>query len=292
MLGFACICDSLEENGRFKTVTVKTLSKLTEEEQQKKLKSTAVDNLYNSLQILKWCKAHGILLYRFSSDLIPLATYLEHWHWWEDTDIQNMCAQIKEFVIQSGIRVSLHPDQFCVINSDKRDVVERSFKILEHLNRLSDMLGNDIMIIHTGSTAGGKEKAIERFIESFKELPQEIRGKLTLENDDKSFTAQEVLGICETLGIPMVFDIHHYNCNNAGEDLSAMRPRILATWQGRRPKMHLSSGKTGFNDRHHADYINQEDYERALAFAQDDFDIMVECKQKDFGVLQLLDKKK
>jgi UV DNA damage endonuclease len=287
MLGFACICNTLKDSGRFKTVTVKTLSKLCADEQAKKLKATAVDNLYNSLQILKWCKENDILMYRFSSDLIPLATYLENWHWWEDGDIQNMCSLIREFVEKSGTRISLHPDQFCVLNSDKPHVVQNSIKILMHLNRLSNLIGNKILIIHTGSTVGGKDKAIQRFIDNFKLLPEDIQNKLALENDDKSFGVLDVLYICETLGIPMLFDIHHYNCLNACEDIYSLRQRIIDTWNGKRPKMHLSSGKTGFTDRHHGDYINEEDYINALKFAGDDFDIMLECKQKELALLKI-----
>jgi UV DNA damage endonuclease len=287
MLGFACICNTLKENGSFKAVTVKTLSKLNEEQREKKLVSIAVDNLYNTLQILKWCKEHNIFMYRLSSDLIPLATYLEDWNWWKNDDILNMCAKIKEFVKDSGIRISLHPDQFCVLNSDKSEVVKNSIRILEYLNRLSNLIGNQILIIHTGSTAGGKEKAIKRFLDNFKLLSPDIQSKLALENDDKSFNAKEVLHICEALGIPMVLDIHHYNCLNEGENLSDLRNRIIATWKGKRPKMHLSSGKTAFTDRHHADYINQVDFETALSFAGNDFDIMLECKQKELALLRL-----
>lgn len=287
MLGFACICNTLQENGHFKTVTVKTLLKLSEEDQAKKLKSLAVDNMYNSLQILKWCKSNDILMYRFSSDLIPLATYVENWSWWEDKDIQNMCFKVKEFVSKSGIRISLHPDQFCVLNSDKPHVVQNSINHLEYLNRLSNMIGNKTLIIHTGSTVAGKEKAIQRFIDNFALLSEDIQSKLVLENDDKSFGVSDVLYICETLGIPMLLDIHHYNCFNAGEDLLDLRQRIVVTWKGLRPKMHLSSGKTGFIDRHHADYINDEDYINALKFAGDEFDIMLECKQKELALLKI-----
>lgn len=287
MLGFACICNTLKDSGRFKTVTVKTLLKLSEMEQSKKLKSTAVDNLYNSLQILKWCKENDVLMYRFSSDLIPLATYVDSWHWWLDADIQNMCSNIKEFVEKSKIRISLHPDQFCVLNSDKPQVVKNSIKHLEYLNRLSNMIGNELLILHTGSTVGGREKALHRFVENFKLLPKDIQAKLALENDDKSFGVKDVLFLCEVLGIPMILDIHHYNCLNTGEPLFDIRQRILDTWKGRRPKMHLSSGKTSFTDRHHADYISPEDYHNALKFAGDEFDIMLECKQKELALLKL-----
>jgi UV DNA damage endonuclease len=287
MLGFACICNTLKDNGRFKTVTVKTLSKLSDEQQLKKLKSTAVDNLYNSLQILKWCKENNILMYRFSSDLIPLATYAESWHWWEDKDVQNMCSKIKEFVEESGIRISFHPDQFCVLNSNRPEVVQNSIKHLEYLNKLSNLIGNKILITHTGSTVDGKEKSIQRFIDNFKLLSRDIQSKLALENDDKSFGVSDVLYICEVLGIPMILDIHHYNCLNTGESLLDLRQRIIDTWKGHKPKMHLSSGKTGFIDRHHADYINQNDYINALKFAGDEFDIMFECKQKELALLKI-----
>ena len=287
MLGFACICTTLQENGRFKTVTAKTLLKLSNEEQAKKLISISVDNLYNSLQILKWCKLNNILMYRFSSDLIPLATYGESWSWWEDKDIQNMCSKIKAFIVESKIRISLHPDQFCVLNSDKPHVVQNSIKHLEHLNRLSNMVGNKTLIMHTGGTVGGKELGIQRFIDNFNLLSTDIQSKLVLENDDKSFGVSDVLRICETLSIPMILDIHHYNCSNAGENLLDLRQRIIATWKGQRPKMHLSSGKTGFNDRHHADYINDEDYISALKFAGDEFDIMLESKQKELALFKI-----
>lgn len=287
MLGFACICNTLKDNGSFRTVTVKTLSKLNEEEKLKKLVSLAVDNLYNTLQILKWCKENNILMYRFSSDLIPLATYKEDWHWWKNSDILNMCSKINTFITESGIRISLHPDQFCVLNSHRSEVVQNSIRILEHLNRLSNLVGNKILIIHIGSTIGGKDNAIQRFLENFKLLSSDIQNKLALENDDKSFNVKEVLWICETLSIPMILDIHHYNCLNEGESLFELRDRIIATWKGNRPKMHLSSGKTNFTDRHHADYIRQVDYEAALKFAKDDFDIMLECKQKELALLRL-----
>lgn len=287
MLGFACICNTLKDNGSFRTVTVKTLSKLNEEEKLKRLISLAVDNLYNTLQILKWCKENNILMYRFSSDLIPLATYKEDWHWWENNDILNMCSKINAFVTESGIRISLHPDQFCILNSHRSEVVQNSIRILEYLNRLSNLVGNKILIIHIGSTIGGKENAIQRFLENFKLLSSDIQNKLALENDDKSFNVKEVLGICEALSIPMLLDIHHYNCLNEGESLFELRDRIIATWKGNRPKMHLSSGKTNFTDRHHADYIRQIDYETALKFAKDDFDIMLECKQKELALLRL-----
>lgn len=59
------------------------------------------------------------------------------------------------------------------------------------------------MVLHVGSSEGGKEVAIKRFIENFRAMPKEITRRLMLENDDKTFTALETLELCKTLGVPM-----------------------------------------------------------------------------------------
>lgn len=287
-LGFACISKTMKENGRFRTMSIKTFESLEAEERIRRLRSISVDNLYNVYKIILWCIEKGISLYRLSSDLIPLATYVSQWLWWEDPDIQSMCQKIKDIVDEGKIRISMHPDQFCVLNSDRAEVVKISITILEHHNRLSNMVGNRILVLHVGSGAGGKTKAMERFIHNFGLLDENIKEKIVLENDDKLFNAEEVLYLCEKLGIPMVLDIHHHNCNHQNDSLQELMPRIKDTWKGQRPKVHLSSGKSCPTDRHHSDFIDFEDYKKALRLAGDDFDIMLECKEKDLAVLEIM----
>jgi UV DNA damage endonuclease len=289
-LGFACISKSMKENGKFKTMSVKTFEGLEQSERIRRLRSIAVDNLYNVYRIMLWCIESDISLYRLSSDLIPLATYALDWHWWEDTDIQNMAEKIKQIAAGGRIRISMHPDQFCVLNSDKAEVVKGSIIILEHHNKLSNMVGNKILVLHIGSGAGGKRKAIERFIQNFGTLDSDIQKKIVVENDDKIFNAEDVLSLCENLGIPMVLDIHHHNCNHEDDTLPQLIERIRKTWKGQRPKMHLSSGKSCPTDRRHSDFIDFEDYKRAVALVKDGFDIMMECKEKDLAVLEIMRK--
>lgn len=289
-LGFACISKSMKENGSFKTMSVKTFEGLEQSERMRRLRSIAVDNLYNVSRIMHWCIENGIGLYRLSSDLIPLATYVPDWHWWEDADIQNMTDKIREIVNGGRIRISMHPDQFCVLNSDKPEVVKGSYAILEHHNRLSNMVGNRILVLHVGSGTGGKHKAVERFIQGFNALDNDIKEKIVVENDDKIFNAEDVLSLCEYLNIPMVLDIHHHNCNHNNDNLPQLIERIRITWKGQRPKVHLSSGRSCPTDRHHSDFIDFEDYKRAVELVKDDFDIMMECKEKDLAVLQIMKK--
>lgn len=271
-------------------MSVKTYKSLKHEERMRRLRSMSIDNLYNVHKIMLWCVENGISLYRLSSDLIPLATYIPEWQWWEDKDIKNMCNRIKSIVDEGKIRISMHPDQFCVLNSEKSEVVRGSVVILEHHNRLSNMAGNKILILHVGSGAGGKEAAMERFIQNFNSLNTDIRKKTAIENDDKIFNADDVLPLCEKLGLPMVLDIHHHNCNHKKDNLPELIERIRSTWKGKRPKVHLSSGRNCPTDRHHADFVDYEDYKRAIELVKDDFDIMMECKEKDLAVLEIIKK--
>lgn len=168
---------------------------------------------------------------------------------------------------------------------------------LNHAVDLYDLMNYEEgkLVLHTGSSAGGKEKSINRFINNFEKFPERIRKRVILENDDKVFSAKEVLYICENLKIPMVLDVHHHNCRNDGEDLSSLLKDIFDTWNGEKfpPKIHFSSPKEGELDRKHADYINVNEFADFLDLAKEtvnrDFDVMIEAKKKDLALFKLMD---
>ena len=135
------------------------------------------------------------------------------------------------------------------------------------------------MVIHIGSAQGGKEKAINRFIDNLQKFPEEITGKLILENDDKVFSAMDVINLCNKVNVPMVLDIHHYMCNNEGEKLNYVIDNAFKTWDNDKlpPKIHFSSPRSGEKDRKHSDYINVDDFVNFIEECRDigrDFDIM------------------
>ncbi len=106
--------------------------------------------------------------------------------------------------------------------------------------------------IHIGGSYGNKEAAAARFATNFAGLDESIRRRITLENDDKTFTAAETLAVSQAVGVPMVLDIHHHAVNNEGESAAQLWPRILDTWEGETsedgsplpPKIHASSPKS------------------------------------------------
>ena len=119
------------------------------------------------------------------------------------------------------MRVDFHPDQFCVLNSVKSDVVSNSVKILEYHYNLLNMLNvNDkILILHVGSSTFGKENSISRFINNFNKLPDYLKKCIVFENDVKVFNVSDTLKISDMINVPIVLDYHHYKCNNSDIDI-------------------------------------------------------------------------
>jgi UV damage repair endonuclease len=123
--------------------------------------------------------------------------------------------------------------------------------------------------------------------------PYHIRSRITLENDDKSYTVKDVLGICEKLGSPMVLDIHHHLCNNENENISHYLPAIFDTWNNQNlpPKIHISSPRDSSNLRSHADNVDPAIVVGFLQQAKScgrDLDVMIEAKHKDLALFNLM----
>ena len=192
------------------------------------------------------------------------------------------------------MRVDTHPDQFNVINSTNEQVVENTKIVLENHVKLFENINYDEgkMVIHVGGAAGGNEAGLERFIKNFRKYPDCIKERLIIENDDKIYTAKEVLSLCNTLDVPMVLDVHHHNCNNNGEEIETFTEDIFNTWNKTSlvPKIHFSSPREFVNDRKHADYIDANDFVDFLEkvkYLDRDFDVMLECKEKDLALYKL-----
>jgi len=256
-LGLVCITTS--DAVRFRTVTRKRLLQNTETEQENILKEIYLHNLQRLNKAWDFCQEHQISLYRLSSELFPFA---------DTPQGENMLHELTEQLaetgrrsIEIGIRVVVHPDQFVVLSSDKPEVIKNSIKILETHALIMDKLTLPrspwaIMEIH-----GGKSDRAERLINVIQQLPENIRNRIALENDEYAYSATEILDICKAASIPMVFDAHHhiiheklnsYDDSSVSEMLAAARTTWpVSDWQ----LVHISNGRESFNDRHHSDFI-------------------------------------
>lgn len=299
-LGYVAMTLSLENCSPSGTVTYAVYSRL-KDAQAKSIRLDRVSklNIENTLRILKYNRAMGIQVYRLTSKLIPLATHEELTGWEYQLQFAHELKQLGEFIKQNGFRISAHPDHFTILNPVKQEVLRASINDLDYHVRLYEAMGLEDyrykLVLHVGGLYGDKCSSIERFKVNFSKLPDRIRKRIIIENDDKCFTAADVLQLCKELDTPMVLDVHHHKCANNGEKLSDLLPEIYKTWDREPfpPKIHFSSPKSEREFRSHADYIDYTDFIMFLNTAKSfdrNIDIMLEAKMKDRALLELSDK--
>lgn len=290
-LGYVAIALNLGKVTSSSTLTYTRYLKLNKEDRLKKLKEVTYSNIEALEKILRYNIDNSIHFYRMTSNFIPLATHPDvMWDYLKyfKKDLEYIGKLIKD----NNLRVDTHPDQFNVINSDRESVVENTLRTLNMQVDLFEAMNYEQgkLVIHIGGAEGGKDIALDRFINNLKNVPKRITDRLILENDDKTFNAKEVLQICEKTNLPMVFDIHHHNCNNCEEDIKSLLPQIFKTWEDEElvPKIHFSSPREFEKDRKHADYIDANRFLEFIYKAKEsvnkDFDIMIEAKKKDIAL--------
>ena len=256
-----------------------------------KIDNVIKSNLEALIGILKYNIKNNIHFYRLTSKLIPLATHKEVTFDYLKK-YEKYYKQISTLINDNNMRIDVHPDQFCVLNSTNKEVVKSTINIIKfYKNMLDTMKLKTYMILHIGSSAFGKQKSITRFINNFKLIDQETRKMIIIENDDKIYNIKDTLYLAKKLNIPMVLDYHHYKCNNEGEKIEDYITEIFNTWKKDTPKVHLSSPKSKKEYRSHNDYINIDDFiefHNKIRSINIDFDIMIEAKEKDFALFKLI----
>lgn len=301
-LGYVAMSTVIENASPSRTMTATHFKKIADREAAvRKLERLAAENLHNTLRLLRHNRAHDIRLFRFSSKFIPLYGH-ELLHDWDPVpDLQPGFAEIGAYVREHGMRVSFHPDHFTVMSTPREDVLQSSIADLHRHVRMLEAMGLDESAkcnIHAGGTYGDIEAAGARFVRQFMALPERIRRRVTLENDDKTFNAARTLALSEQVGVPMVLDIHHHEVNHAGESAPGLWPRIQRTWSEYAgvpdlpPKIHASSPKDEKNVRSHADYVDTDKllhFLRAIAPLTPSLDVMLEAKRKDGALFRLME---
>ncbi|MFX3631297.1 MAG: UV DNA damage repair endonuclease UvsE [Candidatus Pristimantibacillus sp.] len=310
--GFVAMTTLLENISPSRTMTFASFSKLQDREAGiRKLERIANDNLQSTLRIMKHAAAHDIQMYRLSSKLIPLATHSDLAEWDPYPALRTSFEELGAYVQKTGMRISFHPDHFCVLSTPRPEVLINSKKDLDYHIRMLEMIGVTEAVkcnIHIGGAYGDKTTSGERFIEQFKAMPPRYKHRITLENDDKTFNARETIAAAEAVGVPMVLDIHHHAVNDGGDTSNdelcrGIWPRILQTWKLEEqrlglasgelpPKIHASSPKSLSDPRGHADYVEAEplvQFLRRIAESTPRVDCMLEAKAKDAALLKLME---
>lgn len=290
-LGLCCLFVA-EPDIRFRTTTARVLSRFSSLETRSKLLALAHANAVTSNNAIRACCRLGIRAFRITSGLLPLATHPDYLYGIDDlpTETVSLFSAAGALAREANIRLSFHPDQFVLLGSLKAEVTAASLRDLELHGDLAQLLGADAINLHAGGAYGNKAEALDRVARNLTLLSPRVRGRLTLENDDRVFHVRDLLPLCQREGVPLTYDVHHHRCNPDGLSIAEATRESLTTWD-REPLFHVSSPRGGWsesNPRCHADMIDPADFPmewRRLTLTVD-----VEAKAKEKAVLELKDK--
>ena len=285
-------CQFLDSPIKFRAATHGYVSTLGPKTQRAYLGHIAEHNAFALAAAVERCHELGIGAFRITSQILPLATHPLSGYTLEQLDppgtLAGAYAWAGALAQAYDIRLSLHPDQFIVLNSEREPVVHAAVRELELHGEVAELVGADVIVVHGGGATGGVVAALERLERGMELLQPRVRERLALENDDRCFAPSSLLPLCERSGVPLVYDVHHHRCLGDGLSVAEATELAFATWGRREPHAHLSSPKggwTGPNTRAHADYIDPADFPDAWLGRAMTID--VEAKAKERAVLAL-----
>ena len=266
MIRLGLCCMFRDEPIKFVTTTATAIGKMKRPEALVKLSRLCMENADSLLAALQFCADNGIGCFRVNSQILPIKTHPTCGYGVHDLpDGDEIVRRFKEcgkFATKHNLRTCFHPDQFVVLNSPRPDVVEKSVLELEYQAEVAEWIGADVINIHGGGAYGDKTQALTDFARNLDRLSSRVRSRLTVENDDKTYTPGDLLPLCKATGIPFVYDVHHHRCNPDELSIEEATEEALETW-AREPMFHLSSPIEGWDapkpERHH-DFIDVKDF--------------------------------
>jgi UV DNA damage endonuclease len=286
-IGYPCINQSLPCRSS-RTFRLRSYS-------DERLLATVEGNLHCLGEILRYNTSNGILFFRITSDLVPFASHPVCTADWQE-EFRGEFAAIGAFIRDHGMRISMHPDQFILLNAKDPDILGRSIAELAYHAEVLDLLGLDTTAkiqLHVGGVYGDRDAGIGRFVERYLGLEEPILRRLVIENDDRRYTARECLRIHAETGIPVIFDtLHHRVFHGDSEETAGdIYPDIAATWGPHDgiPMVDYSTQDPDGRPGKHAATIDIPDF---LRFTEDirffDVDIMLEIKDKEMSALRAI----
>lgn len=246
-----------------------------------------VENNLDCLQvILEYNLKNKFLFFRISSEIVPFASHPVCKYDWKK-HFKKRFQEIGKFIKKNKMRISMHSDQFVLINAKDSKIVDKSIKELEYHCAVLDLMELDSSAkiqMHVGGVYGDKEKSIERFCTNYKKLSLKLRKRLAIENDHRSYSLKDCLDIYKKIKIPVIFDSLHHDVLNNGESYKMAMSLVKKTWKKNDgiPMIDYSNQAKGEIKGKHSVAIDVKKFKEFLLQTKDlDFDIMLEIKDKE-----------
>ena len=249
-------------------------------------------NVARHIELVPRLVKNNIRSFRISSSLFPLFEFNRSLAT-TDTTLNKQLQVLGKLFNENGIRVTTHPGQFTVLSSDKDNVVQNSIRELEMHAWAFDAMGFGQTPYNAINIHGGKSDRSDKLIEVINSLPDNVRNRITLENDEKCYNVKQLMAIHAKTGVPIVFDTHHFNFNDDDYDFDVAFDATKGSWGAVKPLQHLSNTEPGnenasFNiKRSHSNYIHYIPERQLQAARENTLDIDVEAKYKNLAVLKM-----
>lgn len=260
---------------------------------EKYISSVYHNNIEQLTSVVPKLIKHNIKSFRVSSNLFPLFDFCGDIAK-KDPFLIKKLANFGHQCKTNNIRITTHPGQFTVLSSDSENVIQNSIKELEYHAWIFDQMGFACTPSYAINVHGGKKDRATRLISVINSLPNNVKSRLTLENDESSYNVRQLLTVHEKTDVPVVWDSHHHEFNSAG--LSKLEASSLTkqTWRSCKPLQHISNTEKellesrSFRDRRkHSYYIHSIPQCQLEDIIDDKIDLDVEAKGKNLAVLKL-----
>jgi len=286
-IGYACLTVGVPH-----TALKSCISKNASNERLLDLISNNLISLENTID---YNIKNNIMLFRISSDLIPFgSSQVNSLPWWDLFASQFL--MIGKKIIASGMRVSMHPGQYTVLNSPHEEVVKRAIEDLNYHTLVLGSLGlgaEHKIVLHIGGIYSDKTQAIQRFVTTYHGLDDAVKQRVVLENDDKSYNICDVLEIATIVKAPVIFDNLHNKINfcNSQENELYWINECRKTWQKKdgHQKMHYSQQDLQKKPGSHSNSIRINEFvDFYTNLERKELDIMLEVKDKNISAVKCI----
>jgi len=286
-IGYACLTVGVPNTG-IKGCMLKNAN-------EEKLAELIRHNLTSLKNIINYNDANDVRLFRISSDIIPFGSSPANTLQWRSVFKEDLSI-LGNSIGEAGIRVSMHPGQYTVLNSPDRQVAERAVDDLAYHSALLDNLKVDFtnkIILHVGGVYGDKKSAVTLFSDRYKDLDDSIKRRLVIENDDKSYHIGDVLELGSRLGIPVIYDNLHnkVNCCDPSKNDYYWISQCSASWKHEdgRQKVHYSQQDLHKSSGSHSESISVDEFLDFFAgLGEYKPDIMLEVKDKNLSAIKCI----
>lgn len=296
-LGYACINTTLQKQSKImcnrgmikRTWLAKGLPYASE---------LALSNARGLREVVKWNNDNGISVYRITSCLFPWMSEYDITQLPDYSDIASVLADVGRIARNAGQRLSFHPGQFCVLASPNESTVLKSLRELDQTAQIMDLIGMPNspaakINIHVGGAYGEHDKALARFCTNFKRLTPSAQSRLTVENDDKpNLYSTKMLydGVHKQIGIPIVFDSHHFQIGPQDLDYHDSYYLARSTWPtGIKQQCHHSNSRRDYEDPKANKMAHSTWFYTPFESYGEPTDVVLECKAKELAVFKYRD---